>query len=186
MSNEWKKCKLTELGAVVGGATPSTKNKSYYDGNISWITPRDLATYQGRYIFRGERNITEEGIKSCSTHLVPKNTILFSSRAPIGYIAIAGKELCTNQGFKNLIPNTDTDYLFLYYLLKSKKKDIENMANGTTFKEVSGTFMKNVDVYVPMYKQEQSKIGKVLSAIDDKIELNNSINNNLKAIEYEM
>lgn len=179
-SNEWIKCKISDLGNVIGGSTPSTKDENNYGGNISWITPKDLSTFNERYIYKGERNITEKGLKSCSTQLMPKNSILFTSRAPIGYVAIAGKEVCTNQGFKSIIPNENTDYLFLYYLLKYNKENIENMGSGTTFKEVSGSTMRNIEVTVPKLKSEQQKIAKVLSAIDDKIELNNSINNNLE------
>jgi type I restriction enzyme S subunit len=180
MKSNWKKCKISDLGTVVGGSTPSTKEETNYGGNISWITPKDLSTFNERYIYNGERNITEKGLKSCSTQLMPKNSVLFTSRAPIGYVAIAGKEMCTNQGFKSVIPNKNTDYLFLYYLLKFNKDNIENMGSGTTFKEVSGTTMKNIEVLVPESKQEQQKIASILSSIDDKIELNNSINNNLE------
>lgn len=175
----FKKCKLSELGEIVGGSTPSTKNSNNYGGNISWITPKDLSTHKGRYILRGERNITKEGYKNTSTKLLPKNSVLFTSRAPIGYIAIAGKELCTNQGFKSIIPNKNTDYKFLYYLLLNNKEYIESMGSGTTFKEVSGTTMKNITVKVPENKEEQEKIGKILSLIDDNIELNNQTNDNL-------
>ena len=123
---EWKKCKISDIGTVVGGATPSTKNPANYEhGTIAWITPKDLSSFSGRYIERGERNITETGLKSCSTQLLPKNTVLFSSRAPIGYVAIAANEVCTNQGFKSVIPNEDTDPLFLFYLLKYNKEKIE-------------------------------------------------------------
>lgn len=93
---EWIECKISDIGTVVGGATPSTKKAENYEGgNISWITPKDLSTFSGRYIKRGERNITETGLKSCSTQLMPKNTVLFSSRAPIGYVAIAANNVCT-------------------------------------------------------------------------------------------
>ena len=180
MKSNWKKCKISDLGTVVGGSTPSTKDDTNYGGDISWITPKDLSTFNERYIYNGERNITEKGLKSCSTQLMPKNSVLFTSRAPIGYVAIAGKEMCTNQGFKSVIPNENTDYLFLYYLLKFNKDNIENMGSGTTFKEVSGTTMKNIEVITPESKQEQQKIASILSSIDDKIELNNSLNNNLE------
>ena len=180
--SEWKECTIADLGEVVGGATPSTKKaENYENGNISWITPKDLSTFNGRYILRGERNITEIGLRSCSTRLLPPNTVLFSSRAPIGYVAIAAKEMCTNQGFKSVIPNPNTDYMFLYYLLKYNKDNIENMGSGTTFKEVSGNTMKSIKVYVPIDIEEQRKIAAVLSAIDDKIELNTAINDNLAA-----
>ena len=113
---EWKKFKLSEIGEVVGGATPSTKDSSNYDGNIAWITPKDLASFTGRYIKKGERSITKKGFESCSTKMLPKNSILFSSRAPIGYVAIAANDLCTNQGFKSFIPGEKVDYLFMYYV----------------------------------------------------------------------
>lgn len=177
----WKTCTIGDLGTVVGGATPSTKKTENYDGGtISWITPKDLAGFSGRFISRGERNITEQGLKSCSTQLLPAHTVLFSSRAPIGYIAIAEKEVCTNQGFKSVIPNDNTDYMFLYYLLKYSKDKIENLGSGTTFKEVSGSTMRGVEVSVPEALEEQQQIASVLSALDSKIERNTAINENLE------
>lgn len=178
---EWIECKISDIGTVVGGATPSTKkSENYQDGIIPWITPKDLATFRGRYIKQGERKITETGLKSCSTQLLPKNTVLFSSRAPIGYIAIAANEVCTNQGFKSVIPNENIDPLFLFYLLKYNKDIIEGMGSGTTFKEVSGTTMKNIVVNVPKDKVMQEKIASIIGSIDDKIEENEKINNNLE------
>lgn len=112
---------------------------------------------------------------------MPPHSILFSSRAPIGYIAIAEKEVCTNQGFKSIVPNKNTDYLFLYYLLKYNKENIEHMGSGTTFKEVSGSTMREISVHVPASYKEQKKIGAFLGAIDDKIEENERINKNLVA-----
>lgn len=177
---EWVERKISDIGTVVGGATPSTKKpENYENGKIAWITPKDLSTFSGRYIERGERNITEIGLKSCSTQLLPPNTILFSSRAPIGYVAIAANEVCTNQGFKSVIPNENTDPLFLFYLLKYNKDKIEGMGSGTTFKEVSGNTMKNIVVNVPTDKKVQEKIAAILGSIDDKIEENEQINNNL-------
>jgi len=176
----WKTCTIGDLGAVVGGATPSTKKTENYDGgSIPWITPKDLAGFSGRFISRGERNITEQGLKSCSTQLVPAHTVLFSSRAPIGYVAIAEQEVCTNQGFKSVVPNESTDYMFLYYLLKYNKDRIENLGSGTTFKEVSGSTMRGIEVSVPETIEEQRQIASVLSALDDKIEKNTEVNENL-------
>jgi len=124
---EWKECSLADLGEIVGGATPSTKKEENYGGDIAWITPKDLSTHKGRFISRGERNITEIGLRSCSTQMLPTNTVLFSSRAPIGYVAIAANPVCTNQGFKSVVPSKGTDYMFLYYLLKYRKDAIEAM-----------------------------------------------------------
>ena len=171
--------KLSDIGEVVGGSTPSTKNPNNYDGNIGWITPKDLAGYNKVYISKGERNITEMGFKSCSTKILPKNSILFSSRAPIGYVAISENDLCTNQGFKSIIPNDKINYKFLYYLLKHNKDYIASKGSGSTFKEVSGSVMKGIELSIPKDINDQKKISKVLFDIDKKIELNNQINNNL-------
>ena len=176
----WKECTLSNIGTIIGGATPSTKDSSNYEnGTIAWITPKDLSTHSGRFISHGERNITDKGLKSCSAQIMPAYTILFTSRAPIGYIAIAQNEVCTNQGFKSVVPNKDTDFMFLYYLLKFNKNNIENLGSGTTFKEVSGSTMQKVPVKVPPLPI-QKKIAAVLSSLDDKIELNNKINDNLE------
>ena len=177
---EWKNCTLSSLGTIVGGATPSTKKPENYEGGeIPWITPKDLSGFSGRYISCGKRNITEIGLKSCSVQIMPKHSVLFSSRAPIGYVAISDCDVCTNQGFKSIVPNKDTDYLFLYYLLLYKKHEIENLGSGTTFKEVSASTMKGVEVRVPVDKREQESIARILSALDDKIESNTHINENL-------
>ncbi len=178
---KWRTCTIGDLGTVVGGATPSTKRVENYDGGtIAWITPKDLAGFSGRFIFCGERCITEQGLKSCSTQLVPAHTVLFSSRAPIGYIAIAGQDVSTNQGFKSVVPNESTDYMFLYYLLKYSKDKIENLGSGTTFKEISGSTMRGIEVFVPEAVEEQRRIASILSMLDDKIEKNIAVNENLE------
>lgn len=180
MSN-CKNCTLADLGEIVGGATPSTKHESYYGSDIAWITPKDLSTFHGRFIRRGERNITRDGLNSCSARLMPPHSVLFTSRAPIGYVAIADNEVCTNQGFKSIVPNADTDYLFLYYLLVHNRDRIENMGSGTTFKEVSGSVMKGITVSVPTDIEEQRAIARILGTLDDKIENNTAINHHLAA-----
>ena len=174
-----KRIKLSELGEIVGGSTPSTKDITNYDGEISWITPKDLANHNNIFIENGERSITIKGFNSCSVKMLPKNSILFTSRAPIGYIAIAKKELCTNQGFKSIIPNDKIYYLFLYYLLKYNKDYIASFGSGTTFKEISGKVMKNIEIVIPDRLEIQKKIAYILFNIDKKIELNNQINDNL-------
>lgn len=177
---KWKSCIISDIGKVIGGATPSTKRKENYEnGDIAWITPKDLSNFHGRYIERGEKNITKIGFESCSTQLLPPNTVLFSSRAPIGYIAIAKNYLCTNQGFKSVVPNEKIDPLFLFYLLQYNKDTISNMGDGTTFKEISGNTMKNIPVRIPEMIEEQKRISKVLGLLDDKIELNQKINDHL-------
>ena len=175
----WKKYKLSDIGTIVGGATPSTTVDRFYGGDIPWLTPKDLSNFQDRYIERGERNITQEGLDSCSAQLLPANSVLFSSRAPIGYVAIAKNPIATNQGFKSIIPNERVDSLFLYYILRYNKEKIEAMGSGTTFKEVSGAVMKNVEISLPSL-EEQRRIAGILGAIDDKIENNRRINTSLE------
>ena len=177
---DWIECTLEDIGEIVGGATPSTKREDYYGGDIPWITPKDLSTFKGRYISNGERNITEEGLASCSAQMMPPNTVLFTSRAPIGYVAIAAQSVCTNQGFKSIVVNENADPLFVYYLLKHNKDAIEAMGSGTTFKEVSGKTMRSVKVRIPSDVDYQKRIATLLNSIDTKIEINEQINDNLQ------
>ncbi|EJB60813.1 restriction endonuclease subunit S [Helicobacter pylori] len=180
--SEWQTFCLKDLGKIVGGATPPTNNPKNYGNKIAWITPKDLSTLQGRYIKKGSRSISRLGFKSCSTFLLPKHAILFSSRAPIGYVAIAEKRLCTNQGFKSIIPNKKIYFEFLYYLLKYHKDNISNIGGGTTFKEVSGATLGLFQVKIPTTYYEQQKIAHTLSILDQKIENNHKINELLHKI----
>ncbi|GAA8131163.1 restriction endonuclease subunit S [Helicobacter pylori] len=180
--SEWQTFCLKDLGKIVGGATPSTNNPKNYGNKIAWITPKDLSTLQGRYIKKGSRSISRLGFKSCSCVLLPKHAILFSSRAPIGYVAIAEKRLCTNQGFKSIIPNKKIYFEFLYYLLKYHKDNISNIGGGTTFKEVSGATLSLFKVKIPPTYYEQQKIARTLSVLDQKIENNHKINELLHKI----
>ena len=177
----WKTIKLGDIGNVIGGGTPSTKIPEYYEGDISWITPKDLSNFKGKYISRGERMISETGLKNSSARMLPEGTVLFTSRAPIGYIAIAKNKISTNQGFKSIVPNRSLcNNEFLFYLLKYHCEDIKNIATGTTFLEVSGSALKNFEVNIPTLG-EQEKIANVLGSLDNKIELNEKINQNLEA-----
>ena len=145
----WKVSELSEIGDIVGGATPSKAKPEYYTPNgISWITPKDLSVNKNKFIDKGETDITELGYSKCSAKLMPKGSVLFSSRAPIGYIAIAKKELCTNQGFKSIVPKL-AGTAFIYFYLKNNVSNIESMASGSTFKEASGSLMKSLKVVVP-------------------------------------
>ena len=177
---EWKKYILGEIGKIVGGATPSTKDRHNYDGNIAWITPKDLSTNKNRYISCGERMISQKGLDSCSCSMLPPGSILFSSRAPIGYVAIAANELCTNQGFKSIVVNKEiADNIFIYYLLIYNRDYIAGLGSGTTFMEVSGKTMSEIQVSLPPLPV-QKHIANILSSLDDKIELNRRINDNLE------
>ncbi|MGL2756043.1 restriction endonuclease subunit S [Helicobacter pylori] len=180
--SEWQTFCLKDLGKIVGGATPSTNNPKNYGNKIAWITPKDLSTLQGRYIKKGSRSISRLGFKSCSCVLLPKHAILFSSRAPIGYVAIAKKRLCTNQGFKSIIPNKKIYFEFLYYLLKYHKNNFINMGEGTTIKGIYNIALGLFKVKIPPTYYEQQKIARTLSILDQKIENNHKINELLHKI----
>ena len=178
--SEWKEVRLGDVGKIVGGATPSTRNPQNYGGVIPWITPKDLSINKERFIEFGERNISELGLNSCSAKMLPKGSILFSSRAPIGYVAIAHTSLCTNQGFKSFVPDTDKmDSMFSYYLLKHNSENIANLGSGTTFMEVSGKVMSDFIVNIPDLLTQQ-EIAGILSSLDAKIETNNKLNEKLE------
>ncbi|AKM18997.1 EcoKI restriction-modification system protein HsdS [Geobacillus sp. 12AMOR1] len=179
--SEWINCTLGDIAEVIGGGTPSKSKPEYYEGGtIPWITPKDLSGYPYRYIERGENNITELGLAKSSARMLPKGAVLFSSRAPIGYVAIAKNPLCTNQGFKSFIcDEKKVNNLFLYYFLKSNLPMIENMANGSTFKEISGSVAKTIPISLPPLNI-QEKIVSIIGSLDDKIELNLKMNETLE------
>lgn len=174
------KYKLSEIGKVVGGGTPSTKHPEYYTGSgIPWLTPKDLSGYDKMYISKGGRDITQEGLENSSAKLLPANSVLVSSRAPIGYVAIAENEIATNQGFKSIIPNRELVIPeYLYFVMKTSKQDLEQIASGSTFKEVSTKVMSNFEVEIPDL-DEQRKVLDYLLPITRKIEKNSRINDNL-------
>lgn len=177
----WKMTTLGEVAKVLSGSTPSTKENAYWDGNIPWITPKDLSGYSPAYIERGERNITEEGLKNSSAQILPKNTILFSSRAPIGYVVIAKNDVTTNQGFKNIIcDEKESHFKYFYYWLKKNTGYIESLSSGSTFTEASAAVMKSLLVELPPLP-EQRAIAAVLSSLDDKIDLLREQNKTLEA-----
>ena len=148
----WKVGRLDEIADVVGGSTPSKAKPEYYtQKGIAWLTPKDLSNHPAVYTSRGEIDITEEGYNSTSTKLMPKGTVLFTSRAPIGYISIAQNDICTNQGFKSLVPKK-AGTCFLYCFLKYVTPEIENKSTGSTFKEASGSLMKSLQVIMPEQK----------------------------------
>ena len=148
--SEWKQGTVCDLGSVIGGSTPSKSKPEYYtDSGIAWITPKDLSVNKSKFIYHGENDITELGLKNSSASVMPEGTVLFSSRAPIGYIAIAAGEVTTNQGFKSIVPKSEIGTAFVYYFLKYNLPVIEGMASGSTFKEISGSVMKSVPAFVP-------------------------------------
>jgi len=158
----WKVGTLSEIGDVIGGGTPSKIVSEYYtDNGIAWITPKDLSTNNCKFTSKGETDISELGYKNSSAKLMPRGSVLFSSRAPIGYISIAKNEICTNQGFKSIVPKK-AGTCFIYYFLRNNTSKIESMASGSTFKEASGGLMKSLEVIIPS--------NKILTAFEEAIQ----------------
>ena len=167
-----KEFRIEELAEVVSGGTPSTRISEYWHGNIVWLTPKDLSNSSKRWIYSSLTTITEAGLKNSATRMLPVNSVLLSSRAPIGYLALAGKPLCTNQGFKSMICNTN--YIlpeYLYYYLHTKVEDLNNISTGSTFKELSSSLLKNYVVSIHDLTTQQH-IVDILGSIDEKIENN--------------
>lgn len=175
LPESWMFARLKHIGEVIGGGTPKTNIDEYWDGNIPWLTPADLSGYEDMHISTGARTITELGLQSSSAQLLPENSILYSSRAPIGYIAIAANTISTNQGFKSVVPNNSTMSPYLYYCLKARTSDIVRRATGTTFKEISGSEMAETIVPLPPINEQQrifdkaSQLLEVLSTMEKSL-----------------
>lgn len=179
----WKT--MADISDIVGGGTPKTNDPSNYEGGrIPWITPADLSGYSSKYISHGARSITEKGLKDSSARMMPTGTILFSSRAPVGYVAIASNPVCTNQGFKSFVLK-DHDVLpdYVYWWLKGNKELAESMASGTTFLELSGAKAKNIPIPIAPLDQQKlivAEIEKQFSRLDEAVAGLKRVKTNLK------
>ena len=167
---EWEERAVSSLGKIYSGGTPSTSNTEYWDGDINWITPTDITKQDSRYINSSLRKITLEGLENSSAKLVPAGSLLICTRATIGAMAITSHEMCTNQGFKNIVPNSKTNIVFVYYLLTYNKHRMISKASGSTFLELSKTSFESMRFRMPPLK-EQQKIASVLTNADKEIEL---------------
>ena len=179
--SKWKEVSIGEIAEVIGGGTPSTKDINNFNGDVPWLTPKDLAGFHDRYISRGTRNLSQKGLDSCSAKLLPKGTVLLSTRAPIGYVAIAKNPIATNQGFHSLIPQDGFTPEYIYYWMVANTKVLENHACGTTFTELSGSNLKQIRLQIPSVAIQES-IAQILGTLDDKIELNRRTNETLEAM----
>ena len=157
----WKEAVLGDVCKVVSGSTPKTNVSKYWGGEIPWLTPNDLSKNRSKFVLGGERFITQDGFDSCSTQMVPEGAVLFTSRAPIGYVAIAGVSMCTNQGFKSAIPGDEISSEFLYWQLQNLTDDIRSRASGTTFLEISGRGFAATKIVLPSLS-EQERIVEIL------------------------
>lgn len=158
----WQWVRLGDITEVVGGGTPSSKHPEYYDGGtIPWIRPADLSGYHEKYISHGEKNITQLGLEKSSARLLPADTVLLSSRAPIGYVAIAANEVCTNQGFKSFLPSELYDPSYLYWYLLGNKAMLERNASGTTFLELSGKKAAQLLMPLPPFSEQRRLVQRI-------------------------
>jgi type I restriction enzyme S subunit len=182
----WRVGKLSDVGEIIGGGTPSKSKPEYYSKKgIPWITPKDLSINKNKYISRGEIDISELGLRESSARLMPKGTVLFSSRAPIGYIAIAKNAVTTNQGFKSVVPFENISSEYIYLLLKNSINEIESRATGSTFKEISGGEMKKVPIILPpkeiirKFNEIATTLGKIQASLEDENNILMSIRDTL-------
>lgn len=158
--------RLGDCCDVVSGATPRTDVTEYWGGDIVWLTPKDIANLSDPIVVDSPDKITQAGFDNCSTQLLPAGTILVSSRAPIGHVAIAGRALCTNQGFKSLIPRSGVDSGYLYHCMKYRAQRLAALGNGATFKEVSKTIVEDFEIPLPSEIDEQRRIAAILYKTD--------------------
>jgi type I restriction enzyme S subunit len=156
---------LGDCCEIISGSTPSRLISEYWNGDINWFTPKDLSGIKSKYVTASPEKITQSGIDSCSAKLLPPHSLLLSSRAPIGHIAISTIEACTNQGFKSLVPNGNVNVEYLFYAIKKIIPQLQDLGNGATFKEISKATLSRVTIPLPPLA-EQQKIASILDAVD--------------------
>lgn len=179
---EWKEVQIKDIANIVGGGTPSTKNKDFWNGKINWFTPTEVG--ENKYLFNSERKITEKGLEKSSATLLPINTILLTTRATIGRRSIILKKSTTNQGFQSLTIKNNSNVEFIYYLLDTLEKILLRKSCGSTFLELSKKELKKINIIIPII-EEQEKIANFLSAIDKKIGfMEKTLKQNIKEKTY--
>lgn len=183
LPENWVLTTIGEIGIVVSGGTPSTRQPEFWGGDIAWITPADLSNYKDKYIQHGQRNITKIGLENSSAKLLPKGSILFSSRAPIGYTVVAKNELATNQGFKNLILTNSGFADYIFYYLKHSKQLAESYASGTTFMELSATKFSQIPFPLPPLAEQHRIVEKIEEFFSELDKAQESLLNAQKQLE---
>ena len=182
---DWEQRKLGEVADIIGGGTPSTLNLDYWDGNIDWYSPAEIIDQI--YVYRSQRKITELGFEKSSAKMLPEGTVLFTSRAGIGKTAILAKRGCTNQGFQSIVPYSNKlDSYFIFSRTEELKKYGELVGAGSTFVEVSGRQMGNMQLMIPKTIGEQHIIGLLFSTLDHLITLHQSKLDKLQKIKKSM
>lgn len=165
----WTRTKVKDVAKIVSGATPKTSIEENWGGDIPWLTPKDLSDNPAPYTSHGSRFLTEQGFNSCSTHMLPKGTVLLTSRAPVGYVSVAANDICTNQGFKSLVLEDGQIPDFWYYLLSANTETLLNYSGGSTFKELSKRSLEQIEFLIPPI-EEQREIVSFIQALDHMIQ----------------
>ena len=174
----WKVERIGNVGEVIGGGTPSTEKDEYWNGDIPWLSPVDLSDNTNVYVSKGSKNITELGLKKSSTRMMPKDTVLLSSRAPVGYVALAKNPICTNQGFKSVVcDSSKIKPIYLYFYFKMNKNYLQSVASGATFPELSGSMMKKLKVLLPPIELQELFSNKAVVLINKAELLSEQITN---------
>lgn len=185
----WPFVPIKDCARVISGATPRSTVPTYWDGDLAWVTPKDLANLGAKYIDDTPRKITQAGLQACSAEILPPGSVLFSSRAPIGHVAINTIPMATNQGFKSMVPKPCLDPSFLYWWLRANRERLESLGNGATFKEVSKAVVERIEIPLPPL-EEQKRIAAILDQADSLRRLRqraiDRLNSLGQAIFYEM
>ena len=181
--SDWTRCSLSDIANVVGGGTPDTVDETLWNGDVQWFTPTEVG--RSKYVSKSIRTISQSGLKKSSAKILPKGSVLLSSRATVGECSIAQIDCTTNQGFQSLIPKSNVNNEFLYYLAQTKKRHFIKYASGSTFLEISNSEIKKTKCFVPRI-EEQTKIAEFLSLIDRKLGVQNKIIEDLKVLKKEL
>lgn len=169
MRDGWIETSLGEIADVVGGGTPSTKIGEYWDGDIVWLTPTEITSQDGKVVSDSIRKITDLGFKNSGAQMLPINSVILTSRASVGFVALSGKELCTNQGFQSLIPKPSVLAKFLMFWIQQNRPEFESRSAGSTFKEISKSNVKSIKLQLPPLP-EQKRIVDLISSVDSYID----------------
>jgi type I restriction enzyme S subunit len=169
MRDGWVETSLGEIAEVVGGGTPSTAIPEYWDGNIVWLTPTEITSQDGKIVSDSIRKITDLGFKNSGAQMLKKDSVILTSRASVGYVALSGKDLCTNQGFQSLVPKQSVLAKFLMFWIQQNRSEFESRSAGSTFKEISKSNVKSIKLQLPTLP-EQKRIVDLISSVDSYIE----------------
>jgi type I restriction enzyme S subunit len=164
--DDWLETTLGEVSEVIGGGTPSTSVPEYWEGEIVWLTPTEITSQDGEFVSNSNRKISELGLKNSGAQMLPKGSVILTSRASVGFVAISAIELCTNQGFQSLVPNDSVLAEFLMFWIQQNRSEFESRSAGSTFKEISKSNVKSIKLSLPPLS-EQRRVVEIISTIDE-------------------